>query len=234
MLAPSQLTASAGHELAELTWRTNQPENRVISGYNIYQGQGSGELERITSTPYPGDLDPGFEFETYTAAGLENGVSYRFSVSTVYPNGREVFAADTIEVIPRPEGQTRLLQSFKGAESGFSFARGQSVATDDLSNDIYLTSIKGKLHLASPHRIDVVLRNSGFVAASDEQVKNIEDMDLPLDGAKESIAISAGDRVIVKMQDDRYALIRIESMDTDNVIVQMSYIFQTRPRTLRF
>lgn len=233
-VAPSHLTASAGNNEAKLAWRTNQPENRIISGYNIYQSRDGARFEVVTATPYPGDLDPGFSEETYLAAGLENGVDYRFRVSTVYPNGSEVFSADTASVIPRPEGQFRLSQSFKGAESGYSFAKMTAVPTDDLSNDIYLTSIKGKLVLASPHRIDVVLRETSFYQASEEQIKNLEQISTPLSGEKELTPIRAGDHVIVQTNDGHYALLTIDSVDIANAAAQISYIYQTRPRTLRF
>lgn len=234
MVAPSHLTAASGDKQATVRWQTNQPENRVISGYNIYQSTEDARFEKVTSTPYPGDLDAGFAEESYLAAGLENGASYRFTVSTVYPGGREAFAPDTVEVVPRPEGTIRLLQSFKGNESGFCFARQSSVPTDDLNNDIYLTTIKGQLHLASPNRIDVVLRKSGFLRLSEEQLPNIRSMKVQTSDFKELIAIGVGDLVIVRTSDEHFALVKITAAETKDAVVQMNFVYQTRPRSLRF
>lgn len=233
-VAPSHLTVTASTSGAELRWQTNQPANRVLSGYNIYLAREDGAFEKITSSPYPGDLDPGYEFETYRATGLDNGVRYRFRVSTVYPNAAELFCEDTVETIPRPQGWIRLNSSFSKEDAGFSFARLQAVSTDDLTNDIYLTVIDAKAHLASPQRIDVVLRRTQFYPVSAQSADNFDESPPPIGDGKDVIPIRTGSRLYLKTQDGCYALVQIDRIDVKGKSVELSFVYQTRPNTFTF
>lgn len=233
-VAPSHLTATAANFASELQWQTNQPENRVLSGYNVYLAREDGEFEKITSSPYPGDLDPGHESETFRATGLENGVRYRFRVSTVYPNSAEFFCNDTAEAVPRPQGWIRLNSSFSKDDAGFSFGTLQSVPTDDLSNDIYLTVINATAHLASPQRIDVVLRRTQFYSITDQSPGSAV-VSPPLTGeGKDAVSIRTGDRMYIKTQDNCYALVQVDRIDPKSRSVELSFVYQTRPNTLMF
>lgn len=233
-VAPSQLTVSASTSGTELRWKTNQPENRIFSGYNVYMAREDGDFEKITSSPFPGDLDPGYEFETYRVTGLDNGVRYRFRVGTVYPNAGEFFAVDTVETIPRPQGWIRLNSSFSKEDAGFSFARLQAVPTDDLSNDIYLAMINGKAHLASPHRIDVVLRSTQFYAIARRATGNTDQLLPPTGQGKELLQIDSGDQLYLLTQDSCYALVQIDKVELKKQSVEFSFVYQTRPKTLIF
>lgn len=233
--APSELSATADNSSALLKWKTNQPENRLLSGYNVYMARENGDFEKTTPMPYPGDLDPGYAVESFPATGLQNGVSYRFMVSTVYPNGTEEFAADTVEVIPRPQGRIQLQASFRGQQAGFSFGRLTSVPTDDFTNDVYLAIIKGKGHLASPNRINVVLRETKFYPILRQPSAQPERRPRPVVGdGKELIAIKAGDQLYLQTEDNCYALVRVENVDLKEESAELSYVYQTRPNTLIF
>ncbi len=194
-VAPSHLTVKAASQSAELRWQTNQPENRILNGYNVYMAREDGEFEKFTASPYPGDLDPDYVTESFQATGLDNGVRYRFRVSTVYPNAVELFCSDTVEIIPRPQGRIRLKSSFSGVDAGFSFAQLQSVPTDDLANDIYLAIINNQAHLASPQRIDVVLRQTRFFPIMKPQGNDSEPLPRPMGDGKELLPVKAGDQL---------------------------------------
>ncbi len=232
--APSNLVAIAGNSGIELRWRTNQPENRILSGFNIYQAREDGQFQKITPLPYPGDLEADFEYESFSAASLENGVIYRFTVSTVYPDGSEVPSRDTVSAIPRSEGGFRLAASFKGGESGFVFARSTSVPTDDLANDIYLAVIKGRLHLASPSRIDDILRATQFYPVRVDPGRHPTQPKQPNGAGEELVAVRAGDELIVLTADGCYALVTIESADEDAETVRISYRYQSRRGSFSF
>ncbi len=232
--APSHLTGKAASQIAELRWQTNQPENRILSGYNVYMAREDGEFEKITSSPYPGDLDPDYVTESFQAAGLENGVRYRFRVSTVYPNAAELFCDDTVEIIPRPEGRIRLKSSFSGVEAGFSFAGLQSVPTDDLTNDIYLAIINNQAHLASPQRIDIVLRQTEYFPILRRPGDNPESLPGLTGDGKELLPVKVGDQLYILTQDDCYALVLVEKINLKEEFLEVSFVYQMRPKTLIF
>ncbi len=233
-VAPSHLTGKATSQSAELRWQTNQPEDRILNGYNVYMAREDEEFEKITSAPYPGDLDPEYVTESFQAAGLENGTRYRFRVSTVYPNAVELFGSDTIEIIPRPEGRIRLKSSFKGAEAGFSFSGLQSVPTDDLTNDLYLAIINNQAHLASPQRIDIVLRKTRFFLITKRPGENADSLPRPTGDGKELLPFKAGDQLYVLTQDDCYALVSVEKINLKEEYLELTFAYQTRPKTLIF
>lgn len=233
-VAPSHLTASAVSQGAELRWQTNQPENRILSGYNVYMAREDGEFEKITASPYPGDLDPDYVSESFQAAGLDNGVRYRFRVSTVYPNEVELFCSDTVEIIPRPQGRIRLNSSFSKEDAGFSFARLQSVPTDDLSNDMYLAIINDQAHLASPQRIDIVLRQTRYFPILRRSGDISETLPTPTGNGKELLPVKVGDQLYILTQDSCYALVLVENINLKDESLELTFVYQTRPKTLIF
>lgn len=233
--APSDLVAIAGDGEITLQWRTNHPSNAVVSGYNIYLAKDGTGYEPVSTSPYPGDLEADTLVESYSARELQNGDEYLMYVSTVYPNGKEVFSADTASAIPRPEGRFRLTERISGPESGFSLSGRKSTITDGLDNDLYLAVIRGKLTLASPHRIDDVLRHSKFSSAREVEESGQKSY-LPADkktGA-ETIALTRGMLVIVETEDHHFALLQIDSVDEKAKVVEISYVYQTRPNLMSF
>lgn len=240
--APSNLTAMPFHQRANLTWNTNRAENSVIMGYNIYlwsernasSTQSGGRFELVNSQPYAGDTNPDFVRESYPLNNVDNGVLYRVYVTTLYPGNVESLPSDTVEVIPRPEGSFTLHESFKGNESGFSFRKLKSVPTDDLDNDIYLATINGNLFVASPRRIDIVMRESKFFRlgryAGLNEVRLTE-----LKGKPDNVEpVHFGEVFLLQDQDLCFVLARFDSVDVVSKLVKVSFIYQPRPTTLKF
>jgi hypothetical protein len=240
-LPPTELTARPFHKRIDIVWKTNRTESTVISGYYIYLWSEKDETDktfrvfrRVNSEPYPGDTDSDISHESYSIEDVNDGMIYRVYVTTAYPDGRESARSNAVEVIPRPEGSFTLRESFKGNESGFSFCKMKSVPTDDLDNDIYLASIKGTLSVASPQRINVVLRQSGLYGLSEysslEATSPIYLEGLP----QNAIPISNQMVFVLQDQDKCYALLCIDSLDPKEKTAKISFIYQTRPQTLVF
>jgi hypothetical protein len=239
--APTELTARPFHKRINVAWKTNRSENTAISGYNIYlwnekdaSDTTNGGFRRINSELYPGDTDADIARESYPIDGVENGVIYRVYVTTVYPDGVESERSNVAEAIPRPEGSFTLRESFKGNESGFSLHKIKSVPTDDLDNDIYLTNINGAIWVASPQRINVVLRQSRFYGLSEHSSLEATSP-TSLNGKPDNaLPISDHSMFVLQDQDKCYALFRIDSVDPKEKIAKISFIYQPRPETLVF
>lgn len=234
LIPPTDLRAELGNLSATLRWTTNQPENRVISGYHLYIAAAGDSLVAISPLPYPGDDNPDHAVESYKAEPLVAGTEYRAFVTTIYPGGIETAPTDTIRFVARPQGTFQLRESYKGKDSGFSFHRRESVTTDDLDNDIYLAVIRGSLYLASPNRIDNVLRTTGlFPLHTRQPLSKLQVIERPLQ-PQPTFPIAENEVVLALDQSGCYALLRIESIDRVDRIVTISYIYQTRPNLLRF
>lgn len=232
--APSELVATSGDESAVLRWRTNLSANSIIGGYNVYLAAENAAFRKVNSEPYPGDTKSDSAFESITITELENGVVYRACVVTLATNGVGSASLDTTDLLPRPQGKFVLRQSYSGAQAGYCFAAGKHVASDDLENDLYLTVIKGGLNLASPHRLDAVLRQTIFYRTDTYgDLAQPRSWVQPADG-RDKIEFEVGGLTLLQTQDDRYALLRCESFDAEAVTAEFSYVFQTRPKTLRF
>jgi hypothetical protein len=240
-IAPTELTARPAHKRIDVTWKTNRAQNAIISGYNIYlrsernaSDTSNGGFMRINQEPYPGDTIADIAIESYLLEGVDNGDIYRVYMTTVYPDGMESARSNVAEAIPRPEGSLTLRESFKGNESGFSFRKIKSVPTDDPDNDIYLASIKGALWVASPQRINVVLRQTEFYTLSDhvsfDAIGPISTSGRP----NNTLRIAAGSVFVMRDQDNCFALLRIDSVDYNGKTANISFIYQPRPQTLIF
>ena len=240
-VAPTELTARPFHKRINLTWKTNRAENTIISGYNIYLWNEKDEsaptnagFRRINPELYPGDTDADIARESYPLEGVDNGVIYRVYVTTVYPDGMESARSNVAEAIPRPEGSFTLRESFKGNESGFSLRKIKSVPTDDQDNDIYLANMKGALWVASPQRINVVLRQSEFCGLSDHTSLEATSPKSLSGKPDDALRISDGLIFVLQDQDKCYALLRIDSVDHKEKIAKISFFYQPRPETLIF
>jgi hypothetical protein len=240
-VAPTELTARPFYERIDVAWKTNRAENTVVSGYNIYlwnekdaPDTTNGGFRRINPEPYPGDTDADIARESYPLEGVDNGVIYRVYVTTVYPDGMESPRSNIAEAIPRLEGSFTLRESFKGNESGYSLRGIKSMPTDDLDNDIYLANINGVLLVASPQRINVVLRQSKFYSLS--AYSSLEATDPTSLSGKPDNALPISNRLMFVLQDQDkcYALLRIDSVDPKEKITKISFIYQPRPETLVF
>ena len=240
-VAPTELTAAPFHKRINLDWKTNRVENTIISGYNIYlwnekdaSDTTNAGFRRINPELYPGDTDADIARESYSLEGVDNGVIYRVYVTTVYPDGMESARSNVAEAIPRPEGSFTLRESFKGNESGYSLRKIKSVPTDDQENDIYLANIKGALWVASPQRINVVLRQTEFYGLSDHTSLGPTSPKSLSGKPDNALRISDGLIFVLQDQDKCYALLRIDSVDHKEMIAKISFIYQPRPETLIF
>lgn len=234
LIAPTDLRADLGHLTATLRWTTNQPENRVISGYHIYLAEAEQAPARISNLPYPGDTNPDHAVETYLLENLVSGREYRAYVTVVYPGDLESAPTNTVAFIARPQGRFQLRESFSGPEGGFSFSRRSTVPTDDLGNDLYLAVIRGTLHLASPRRIDTILRASELYRLKTTQpLSKLAVIEKP-EVAESTCPVSEGEVILLRDASGCFALLRIEAVDRVDRIVTIDYIYQTRPGVLRF
>ncbi len=232
---PSNLTVAPRSGALDLRWDTNRNADDVISGFNIYLAAEDGDFKRHNDQPYPGDLNPEIEFETYPLEGLRNGEEYRVFVTTVFSGNTESSPTDTVWSIPRPAGRTLLAESFSGSNEGFSFARDEHVPTDDIDNDIYLAVINGRVNLASPNRVDYVLRTTRFYPLGKAAaIDSIRVSRAPTDPVR-LLAVSEGDAVLFKDADDSYGLIYVRSIKGgEKRVIEFDYIYQTKRETLVF
>jgi hypothetical protein len=238
---PTELTARPFDKRIDVTWKTNRSVSTIISGYNIYlwiekdtSDTTNGGFRRINSEPYPGDTDGDITRESYPLEGVDNGVIYRVYVTTVYPDGMESSGSNIAEAIPRPEGSFMLKESFVGSESGFSLRKLKSVPTDDLDNDIYLANIKGALWVASPQRINIVLRQSRFYSLPEHSSFEATGPTSLTGKPENALPISDHLVLVVQDQDNCYALLRIDSANLREKTAKIIFIYQPRPETLVF
>jgi hypothetical protein len=242
---PTNLRADVGHRSAELIWDTNRERLTPIMGFNIYvsrepllssgsKSEVTAGLEPVNDVPYPGAVGGEIAVESYTLDSLENGESYYAFVTTVFPGNFESEPTNEIEIVPRPEGSFVLETGLGGERSGFSFKQGRSVPATDLSNDIYLTQIDRNYYVASPARIDNVLRIARFYRLdktgdlSDIRIRELKAA--PSDRLK----VNEGEVFVIEDADHSYALVRFDNLHLAAGELTLSYIYQTKPRTLRF
>ncbi|MFH2055680.1 MAG: hypothetical protein ABIJ61_06965 [bacterium] len=243
--APSNLRTEVFHQRANLFWDTNRTRKDVIMGYNIYvsavpvlgvpnEAELLADLKPLTAEPYPGAPGANIAGESFPLENLTNGKSYYVFVRTVYPGRIESAPTNQVEVIPRPSGTIVLKLSFSGPNSGFSFKSLKYVYTNDLENDIYLTEINGQPHLASPHRIDNVLRETRFFRLG--RHGELDDVRIGELKARpdDLLPVYPGEIFILLDADNCYALLRNDSLNRDTGELTLSYIYQAKPNTLRF
>ncbi len=127
-----------------------------------------------------------------------------------------------------------LKPSFSNEDAGFSFARLQSVPTDDLTNDIYLAMIKGQPNLASPQRIDIILRQTKYFPILRRPGENSAARPRPTGDGRELLSVKVGDQLYILTQDNCYALVQVEEVNLKDESLELSFIYQTRPETLIF
>ncbi|MFA6531270.1 MAG: hypothetical protein WCT32_00155 [Patescibacteria group bacterium] len=111
--APSQVSATAGHESVTLAW-TNTTD-AAVSKMNIYQSTTQGELgTKLGSQP---SVTPG-TVSQYAVTGLTNGTTYYFTLKSVHLDPTEVeiesAASTQVEAMPAdiaPRSVTAIQQS---------------------------------------------------------------------------------------------------------------------------
>lgn len=93
---PTNLTASAGDEVVNLTWDAST--DAAVVKYNIYQGTSSGALTKIA------DVDG--TTLSYQATGLTNGTAYFFTVDAENAGGVRSTKTAEESVTPTAPGAT--------------------------------------------------------------------------------------------------------------------------------
>jgi len=244
---PQNFRIQANDGKLSLTWDTNCPDNKLISGYNIYLEEKPIGDEYLTtkppksvrpfnSAPYPGDTNPDNSFETMDIINLDNGVDYYLSVRTVFPDNSLSYSSNQVQIMCRPEGNFELAFRYAELNDGFSFATSETVRADSELNDLYFYSKDGFDFIASPHRLNGFLRNSQMYSlGKTDNIYQHNKIELNYE-AVEKIPIKVGESYVIKTHDNRYAKIRIEQATGELKArkLKISYIYQTRENTTRF
>lgn len=244
---PKNLSVRSGNGKLFLKWDTNCPDSVLLSGYNIYLLKNPLDkkyfgveipksIKPFNDSPYPGDTDPDSNSETMEIERLDNAVEYFVTVRTVFPDGRLSPASNEISAICRPEGEFSLAFRYADLNDGFSFEKGKSVRADASDNDIYFYEKDGFDFIASPHRINGFLRQSGFYSLGKTtdiyQYPKLE-IDFP---AIEKIPVLAGESYLVETADRNFAKLRIEEASGTGKEreLKIKYIYQTIRDLTRF
>jgi RHS repeat-associated protein len=88
---PAGLVVVAGDRRADLSWTANGAAEQVI-GYHVYRGIGAGAAVKITQAP----VAP----IAFKDLGLDNGTTYRYSISAVNSVGGESTRSSEISIVP--------------------------------------------------------------------------------------------------------------------------------------
>jgi 5-hydroxyisourate hydrolase-like protein (transthyretin family) len=94
---PTDVTARAGDQLAQVTWSAPAPDDPSITGYTITTSP--ADTPAVT-------LDP--TTQTATVTGLTNGTAYSFTVAATNPDGTSSPSTPSAPVTPAPPVGTTL------------------------------------------------------------------------------------------------------------------------------
>ena len=94
---PTDVTARAGDQLAEVTWSAPAPDDPSITGYTITTAP--ADTPAVT-------VDPTARATTIT--GLTNGTAYSFTVAATNPDGTSSPSSPSAPVTPAPPAATTL------------------------------------------------------------------------------------------------------------------------------
>ncbi|HBZ00568.1 MAG TPA: hypothetical protein DEO84_04510, partial [candidate division Zixibacteria bacterium] len=126
---PYALKAEADSHKATLFWSIDRSRIPVISGYNIYLGNGIKDSSAWKSnpgtpynqTPYPGDTDGDISHESLPLDNLTNGIKYIALVRTVGPDGRESASSNLVSFQPLAHGEFIISANHEAPNGGFNF-----------------------------------------------------------------------------------------------------------------
>jgi hypothetical protein len=245
--APTNLEAKSNDRTLSLKWNTNCPDDKLLSGYNIYLLESPLDSQYYTTTlptklkpynhtPYPGDTDPASDYETMTITNLDNGREFFITVRTVFPDNSMTVSSNEVGIMCRPEGAFELAFRYSGLDDGFSFKSGESVRADSDENDIYFFHKDGFDFIASPKRLNGFIRDSKFYSlGKTEDIYQYPELTLDIP-AVEKIPVIPGESYIVGTADGNYAKIRIEDAFGENKErrLKIYYIYQTVKGLMRF
>jgi Lamin Tail Domain/Fibronectin type III domain len=94
---PTDVTARAGDQLAEVTWTAPLPDDPSITGYTVITSP--ADTPAVTVDPTA---------RTATVTGLTNGTAYSFTVTATNPDGTSPPSTPSAPVIPAPPAATTL------------------------------------------------------------------------------------------------------------------------------
>jgi 5-hydroxyisourate hydrolase-like protein (transthyretin family) len=94
---PTDVTARAGDQLAEVTWNAPVPDDPSITGYTVT----TSPADTLAVT-----VDP--TARTATVTGLTNGTAYSFTVAAINPDGTSSSSTPSAPVTPAPPAATTL------------------------------------------------------------------------------------------------------------------------------
>ena len=240
VLPAPQLTRVEGFgDHLELTWHTFRGDRDVIGGYNVYVSTSSGlsnlpdgdpELKDFLygGSAYPGDTDGIIDSESINITPVVIGVRYFVHVRTVFPDGHQSHPSAEREVIARPRGFMTLHPRFSSENDGFSFASDRNVPSMSDSNDVYLFAGKDGLYLASPSRLNPLLRGTRFASLGPSV--SIEDYPACPEPSSlsDKVAVQPGHSVVVLMMDGRMAKMRPRELAGGHNSLSMvfDYVYQ--------
>jgi len=219
---PYALKAEADSHKATLFWSIDRSRIPVISGYNIYLGNGIKDSSAWRSnpgtpynqTPYPGDTDGDISHESLPLDNLTNGKIYLALVRTVGPDGRESASSNLVSFQPLAHGEFIISANHEAPNGGFNFESETSAPGRDPRSDIYLYAKEDKIGLSSPYRLGAGFRKSKFSI-----------LDNPASG-DDTIRILKGDKLTIKTRYGR-AEITIDDIfgKYPDVTAKVRYIF---------
>jgi 5-hydroxyisourate hydrolase-like protein (transthyretin family) len=94
---PTDVTARAGDQLAQVTWNAPAPDDPSITGYTITTSP--ADTPAVTVDPTA---------RTATVTGLTNGTAYSFTVAATNPDGTSSPSTPSAPVTPAPPAATTL------------------------------------------------------------------------------------------------------------------------------
>ena len=94
---PTNVTAHAGHELAQVTWDAPTPDDPSITGYTITASPLDAPAVTVDQAA-----------RTATVTGLTDGTPYTFMVTATNPDGTSPPSAPSAPVTPAPPAATTL------------------------------------------------------------------------------------------------------------------------------
>jgi len=207
---PYDLQVLPDHEKLTIVWKSNC--TTLISGYNIFIGEGAESDKPFNSTVYPGDTNPDDGVIQFEANGLANGVRYFVSVRTVFPDQTESESSGQMVVACGVREEIVLSVGYKSQQDGYSMMKGEYVRANDLANDLYYLHKDGKDYLGSPSRLDGFLRGSKFagLAVSGEYGQIRNKLSRALQGLFEDrITVTPGQWIRLQTTDGTSAFLRI-------------------------
>lgn len=212
-VAPRNLYAEAGDNLAELFWTQNS--ERDIAGYNIYaQSSSNTRFQYIGSTNTNHFID----------RGIENGATYYYAVSAYDIDDNESpLSKEYAFATPRPEGRDVILKDFSQYPntSGYDFSTYSVGRYNDDYTDIFFEYYTGMYYLNVWD--DTEIQDMGY---TNSLYDILESPTIGWSPTKDVQAI-AGHTYVIRTWDYHYAKVRITSLTSTKIVFDWAYQLQS-------